>query len=64
MATVKIKWRPSTIEGKAGMIYYRIIHNCVACQLKTDYKVFAAEWCDARGSLVTGGEARNGILAY
>ena len=44
MATVKIKWRPSTIEGKAGTIYYRIIHNRAVRHLNTDYKVFTEEW--------------------
>lgn len=65
MATVKIKWRPSTIEGKAGTIYYRIIHNRVVRQLKTDYKVFAAEWSDAHGLLATVGKdrERSGTLA-
>ena len=64
MATVKIKWRPSTLEGKAGTSYYRIIHNRVVRQLKTDYKVFAAEWSDAHGLLATVGEdrERSGIL--
>ena len=63
MATVKIKWRPSTIEGKAGMIYYRIIHNRVVRQLKTEYKIFADEWSDAHGVLVISCEDRSGILA-
>lgn len=52
MATVKIKWRPSTIESKAGTIYYQIIHNRVVRQLKTEYKTFADEWNDAEGKLV------------
>ena len=65
MATVKIKWRPSTIEGKAGTIYYQIIHNRLVRQLKTDYKVFAAEWNDAHGLLATVGKyrERSGTLA-
>ncbi|MCH5334922.1 MAG: site-specific integrase [Alistipes sp.] len=63
MATVKIKWRPSTVEGKVGTIYYRIIHNRVVRQLKTDYKVFAAEWSNAHGVLVISSEDRSGILA-
>lgn len=49
MATVKVKWRPSTIEGKTGTIYYQIIHNRIVRQLKTEYKVFAHEWDDTRG---------------
>ena len=56
MATVKVKWRPSTVEGKAGTIFYQIIHNRIVRQLKTDYKVFAAEWSDTRGLLTSGYE--------
>lgn len=65
MATVKIKWRPSTIEGKAGTIYYQIIHNRIVRQLKTDYKVFATEWSNAPGLLATVGidKERSGTLA-
>lgn len=65
MATVKIKWRPSTIEGKAGTIYYQIIHNRIVRQSKTDYKVFAAEWSNAPGLLATVGidKERSGTLA-
>ena len=29
MASVKVKFRPSTIEGKEGTIYYQIIQNRV-----------------------------------
>lgn len=36
MTSVKIKFRPSTIEGKEGSIYFQIIHNRVVCQLNTD----------------------------
>ena len=37
MASVKVKFRPSTIEGKEGTVYYQIIQNRVIRQLKTDY---------------------------
>ena len=40
MASVKVKFRPSTIEGKEGTVYYQIIHNRVIRQLKTDYRIF------------------------
>ena len=29
MASVKVKFRPSTIEGKEGTVYYQIIQNRV-----------------------------------
>ena len=44
MASVKVKFRPSTIEGKEGTIYYQIIQNRVIRQLKTDYRIFTNEW--------------------
>ena len=44
MASLKVKFRPSTVEGKEGGLYFQIIHNRVVRQLNTDYKVFAHEW--------------------
>lgn len=29
MASIKVKFRPSTIEGKEGTVYYQIIKNRV-----------------------------------
>ena len=34
MASVKVKFRPSTIEGKEGTVYYQIIQNRVIRQLR------------------------------
>lgn len=44
MASVKVKFRPSTIGGKEGTLYYQVIHNRVVRQIYTDYKLFASEW--------------------
>lgn len=44
MTSIKVKFRPSTVEGKEGGLYFQIIHNRVVRQLNTDYKVFANEW--------------------
>lgn len=52
MATVKVKWRPSAVEGRTGTIYYQIIHDRIVRQLKTDYKIFAEEW--ESGYIMTG----------
>ncbi len=66
MATVKVKWRPSTVEGNAGTIYYQIIHNRIVRQLKTEYKVVSDEWSDTRGVLTSGNgnSERIGILSF
>ena len=44
MATVKIKFRPSTVEGGQGTIFYQVIHNRVARQQKTGYRLYGNEW--------------------
>ena len=44
MATVKIKFRPSTVDGALGSIFYQVIHNRVARQQKTGYRIYSKEW--------------------
>lgn len=44
MATVKVKLRPSAVDGREGSVYYQIIHNRVARQVATNYKIYAYEW--------------------
>ena len=44
MATVKIKFRPSSVDGREGTVYYQVIHGRVARQINTSYKLFPAEW--------------------
>lgn len=61
MTSVKIKFRPSTVEGKEGSIYFQIIHNRMVRQLNTGYKVFACEWDAETESIVVNG-SRSAIL--
>ena len=44
MASVKVKFRPSSINGKEGSIYYLVIHNRVVRHIRTDYRIFESEW--------------------
>lgn len=44
MATVKIKFRSSSRAGKAGTLFYQVIHNRVTRQIYTGYKLFPYEW--------------------
>ena len=53
MASIKVKFRPSTINDHEGTIYYQIIHERKARQLLTDYHVFISEWDETRSSVVT-----------
>ena len=62
MTSVKVKFRPSTIAGKEGIIYYQIIQNRVIRQLKTDYRIFTDEWNEAGGCIIVGSSERSNLL--
>ena len=62
MTSIKIKFRPSTVDGKEGGIYFQIIHNRVVRQLNTDYKVFAEEWDAEAESIIVNGNRSNLLL--
>lgn len=53
MASIKVKFRPSTIADREGSIYYQIIHERKVRQLLTDYKVFSTEWDEDRSMVTT-----------
>lgn len=53
MASVKVKFRPSTVNGKEGTLYYQVIHNRVVRQINTEYN-----FCFGMGQ-----PFRNGCLA-
>ena len=44
MATVKVKFRASSVADREGSLFYRIIHNRVVRQVNTGYKLFPSEW--------------------
>lgn len=52
MTTVKVKFRPSTVEGRPGTIVYFVTHRRLVRQITTGYKVFPHEWDDKQSSLV------------
>ena len=43
MATVKIKFRASSVAGKEGTLYYHIIHQRKLRWISTDYHVYPEE---------------------
>ena len=53
MASIKVKFRPSTVADHEGAIYYQIIHERKVRQLLTDYKVFSSEWDESRSMVTT-----------
>ncbi len=62
MASVKVKFRPSTLNGKEGTIYYQIIHKRVIRQIKTDYRILADEWNDKNGAVIIVSDSRSSVI--
>ena len=64
MATVKIKFRPSSVPNEQGILFYQIIHQRIARQQKTGYRLYAQEWNahTAKVVLPTNNEERQGYL--
>ena len=65
MASIKVKFRPSTVADHEGTIYYQIIHERKVRQLLSVYKVFSAEWDESRSMVTTTqkSERRSFILS-
>ena len=68
MATIKVKSRASSVEMKEGSLYYQVIHNRLARQVHTGYKLFPSEWDSGISEIVMdsgteGGGRRNYLLS-
>ena len=63
MTSIKTKYRPSSVEGKEGCIYFQIIHNRVVRQLNTDYRIFASEWDEDSETIIAKGDRTNIVNA-
>ena len=62
MATIKVKLRPSSVEGRAGTIFYQIIHNRIIRQLKTNYRLFIHEWNNVESLIILSNNSRRNYL--
>lgn len=51
MTSIKVKFRPSSVAGHEGTIYYQIIHERKPRQLLSGYRIFPDEW-DTRREMV------------
>lgn len=65
MVKVKVKLRKSTVEGKAGVIYYQLCHKRQSRQITTGIRLFPDQW-DARRERVmvslAGRDAATAVL--
>lgn len=64
MTSIKIKFRPSAVKGKEGILYFQITHQRVTRQIATTHRVYAHEWLAAQQCVVTykGGHDRRQYL--
>lgn len=61
--SVKAKFRPSRVKGKAGTIYFRVIHDRVARQIGTGCKLYPEEWKNGEVVLPEHDTERGSYLA-
>ena len=64
MATVKVKFRASSIETKEGSLYYQVIHNRLARQVHTSYKLYPSEWDTSRFRIILPSDIEEGRRNY
>ncbi|MDE6152068.1 MAG: site-specific integrase [Prevotella sp.] len=62
MTTIKVKFRPSTVEGNEGTVYYHLIHRRAMRWIGTDYHIFPSEWDSRHSSVRITGDSRR--MAY
>lgn len=53
MASIKVKFKPSTVADHEGTIFYQILHERKQRQLFSNYHVFSTEWDENRSMVVT-----------
>lgn len=51
MATVKVKFKLSSLPEKEGVLYYQLIHDRVIRQIKTEYRIYSDEWNNSTSEL-------------
>ena len=64
MASVKVKFRPSSVNGKEGSIYYQVIHDRAVRQIKTDCRIFESEWNGKTSAVAVPALASNERKSY
>ena len=64
MATIKLKFRPSTVQGKAGTLCYQLCHRQENRQITTDMRIFPEWWNETKRELVTVPGNERVLTAY
>ena len=64
MASVKVKFRPSSVNGREGSIYYQVIHNRAVRQITADLHVHESEWDNKKSAVKISEWASSGRRQY
>lgn len=52
MATIKLKFRPSIVDGKDGTLFFQIIHFRQIRQINTNLRISREEWDATNTSII------------
>ena len=58
MASIRFKFRTSTVSGKQGTLFIQVIHRRVARHVSTQYKLYPGEWASAGQSVTVPKDTR------
>ena len=64
MATVKVKFRASSVKTKEGALYYQVIHDRLARQIRSGYKLYPSEWDTERSKVILPSGIEEGRRYY
>ena len=64
MASVKVKFRPSSVNGREGSIYYQVIHNRAVRQITADLHAHESEWDNKKSAVKISEWASSGRRQY
>ena len=58
MATIKLRFRPSSVLGAMGTLYYQVIHNRKVKCITTGHHVYADEWDETNDTLMIRSDSK------
>ena len=64
MATIKVKFRPSAVNGKAGAVCYQLCHRQENKQITTSMRIFPHWWNPQKRELITTPDNAATVSAY
>lgn len=62
MASIRIKFRPSSKEEREGVIYYQVLHRRLPRQIATEYRIRTNEWDETRSAVVVCDKEREAYI--